>query len=64
MVDALRIRPFAPKLGDDRSTVETGSAIWNNIIDGLKGGYTVNQVITKYKLTKEQIKELQKHEIR
>lgn len=64
MVDALRIRPFAPKLDDDRSTVETGSAIWNNIIDGLKGGYTVNQVIAKYKLTKEQIKELQKHEIR
>jgi len=63
MTDCLRVRPFAPKLSEDRPAVQTGSAIWNNILDGLAGGYTVNQVITKYKLTKEQIKELLKHEI-
>ena len=37
--------------------------MWQNIIDGLKGGYTVAQVEKKYKLTKGQIKELQKYEI-
>lgn len=63
MTDCLRIRPFMPKQSDERPTVETGSVVWKNIIDGLAGGYTVNQVMTKYKLTKEQIKELQKHEI-
>ncbi|MBC5614276.1 hypothetical protein [Bacteroides hominis] len=63
--DYLRPRKFAPAPpGDNRPTVETGSAVWKNIADGLKGGYTINQVIQKYKLTKEQIKELQKHEIR
>lgn len=45
-------------------TVETGSAIWKNILDGLAGGFTVAQVQTKYKLTKEQIKELVAHEIK
>lgn len=64
MKDSLRIRPFAPAPpGDNRPTVETGSAVWKNIADGLKGGYTINQVIQKYKLTKEQIKELQQYEI-
>ncbi len=64
-VDALRIRPFLPKVGEDvRPTVETGSAVWKNIADGIAGGYTVEQVIGKYKLTKEQIKELQKLEIK
>lgn len=64
MTDCLRVRPFAPKpIEDARPTVATGSAVWKNIIDGLAGGYTVAQVEKKYKLTKEQIKELQKHEI-
>lgn len=63
MTDCLRVRPFAPKLSEERPTVQTGSVIWKNILDGLAGGYTVTQVLTKYKLTKEQIKELQKHEI-
>lgn len=64
VVDALRIRPFAPASpGDNRATVETGSAVWSNIIDGLKSGFTINQVMQKYKLTKEQIKELQTYEI-
>jgi hypothetical protein len=62
-MDALRIRPFAPKLADDRVTVETGSPVWKNILDAIAGGYTVATVITKYQLTKEQIKELQKHEL-
>lgn len=64
MTDCLRVRPFAPKAPEDaRTTVETGSVVWNNILDALAGGYTVATVMTKYKLTKEQIKELQKHEI-
>lgn len=64
VVDALRIRPFAPASpGDNRPTVKTGSAVWSNIIDGLKSGFTINQVMQKYKLTKEQIKELQTYEI-
>ena len=63
MTDCLRVRPFAPKLSEERPTVQTGSVIWKNILDGLGGGYTVTQVLTKYKLTKEQIKELQKYEI-
>lgn len=64
MTDCLRVRPFAPKLSEERPTVQTGSVTWKNILDGLAGGYTVTQVVTKYKLTKEQIKELQKYEIR
>lgn len=64
-VDALRVRPFLPKPpGDDRPTVTTGSAVWKNILDGIAGGYTVATVMTKYKLTKEQIKTLQQHEIK
>lgn len=64
VVDALRIRPFLPASpGDNRPTVETGSPVWSNIIDGLKSGFTINQVMQKYKLTKEQIKELQTYEI-
>ena len=63
MTDCLRVRPFAPKLSEERPTVQTGSVIWKNILDGLASGYTVTQVLTKYKLTKEQIKELQKYEI-
>lgn len=61
-VDSLRIRPFIPKLENSLATVETGSVIWKNILDALKDGYTVASVQTKYKLTKEQIKELVKHE--
>lgn len=63
MTDCLRVRPFAPKLSEERPAVQTGSVIWKNILDALAGGYTVTQVLTKYKLTKEQIKELQKYEI-
>ena len=63
MTDCLRVRPFAPKLSEERPAVQTGSVIWKNILHALAGGYTVTQVLTKYKLTKEQIKELQKHEI-
>ena len=63
MTDCLRVRPFAPKLSEERPAVQTGSVIWKNILDALAGGYTVTQALTKYKLTKEQIKELQKHEI-
>lgn len=63
MTDCLRVRPFTPKLSEERPAVQTGSVIWKNILDALAGGYTVTQVMTKYKLTKEQIKELQKHEI-
>lgn len=63
MTDCLRVRPFAPKLSNERPTVETGSIVWKNILDGLAGGYMVTQVMTKYQLTKEQIKELQKYEI-
>ena len=63
-VDSLRIRPFLPKVENSLPTVETGSAIWKNILDGLAGGFTVAQVQTKYKLTKEQIKELVAHEIK
>ena len=63
-VDSLRIRPFIPKVENSLPTVETGSAIWKNILDGLAGGFTVAQVQTKYKLTKEQIKELVAHEIK
>lgn len=62
--DALRIRPFAPtSLGDNRPTVETGSAVWKSAIDYLKSGNKLEDILKKYKLTKEQIKELQKHEI-
>lgn len=65
MTDCLRVRAFIPKPidTDTRPTVIIGSVIWKNILDALAGGYTVKQVTTKYKLTKEQIKELQKHEI-
>ena len=64
MTDCLRVRPFAPKLSEERPAVQTGSVIWKNILDALAGGYTVTQVLTKYKLTKEQIKELVAHEIK
>lgn len=65
ITDCLRVRTFIPKQADadNRPTVTTGSVVWKNILDGLAGGYTVAQVEMKYKLTKEQIKELQKHEI-
>lgn len=63
-VDSLRIRPFIPKVENSLPTVETGSVIWKNILDALAGGYTVAQVQMKYKLTKEQIKELVAHEIK
>ena len=63
MVDSLRIRPFLPKTDNSLPTVETGSVVWKNILDALAGGYTVAQVQTKYKLTKQQIKELVSHEI-
>lgn len=65
ITDCLRVRAFIPKPADadNRPTVTTGSVVWKNILDGLAGGYTVAQVEKKYKLTKEQIKELQKHEI-
>ena len=63
-VDSLRIRPFIPKVETSLSAVETGSVIWKNILDALAGGYTVAQVHMKYKLTKEQIKELVAHEIK
>lgn len=52
MTDCLRVRPFAPKLSEERPAVQTGSVIWKNILDALAGGYTVTQVLTKYKLTK------------
>lgn len=64
MVDGLRIRPFLPASpGDNRPTVETGSPVWKNAIDYLKGGNKLEKIIEKYKLTKEQIKELQTYEI-
>lgn len=64
-VDALRVRPFLPKLpGDDRPTVETGSIVWNNAVAYLQGGNKVESILGKYKLTKEQIKTLQQHEIK
>lgn len=64
MVDALRVRPFTPAPpGDNRPTIETGSAVWKNAIDYLKGGNKLKNIIEKYKLTKEQIKELQAYEI-
>lgn len=64
VVDALRIRPFVPASpGDNRPTVETGSPVWKNAIDYLKGGNKLEKIIEKYKLTKEQIKELQAYEI-
>lgn len=64
VVDALRIRPFTPASpGDNRPTVETGSPVWKNAIDYLKGGNKLEKIIEKYKLTKEQIKELQAYEI-
>ena len=64
--DCLRVRAFIPNPvdADTRVPVTIGSFVWQNIIDGLKGGYTVAQVEKKYKLTKGQIKELQKYEIR
>nr|DAZ77358.1 MAG TPA: hypothetical protein [Caudoviricetes sp.] len=63
--DCLRVRTFIPKPADTdtRVPVVTGSVVWQNIIDGLKSGYTLTQVSEKYKLIKEQIKELQKYEI-
>lgn len=63
--DCLRVRAFIPNPvdADTRVPVTIGSFVWQNIIDGLKGGYTVAQVEKKYKLTKGQIKELQKYEI-
>lgn len=64
MTDCLRVRPFAPKLeADCRASVETGSVIWKSAIDYLKSGNTLDSITKKYKLTKEQIKELQKYEI-
>lgn len=63
MTDCLRVRPFAPKLSGERPTVETGSVIWQNAIDYLKGGNSLDNIMRKYSLTKEQIKELQKYEI-
>lgn len=65
VVDALRVRAFPPPPpGDNRPTVETGSTIWKNAIDYLKGGNKLEKIIEKYKLTKEQIKELQQYEIK
>lgn len=63
MTDCLRVRPFVPKLSNDRPTIEIGSTVWANAIDYLKGGNSIENIMKKYSLTKEQIKELQKHEI-
>lgn len=64
-VDALRVRPFLPKVGEDvRPTIETGSAVWNSSIDYLKSGNDLNAIMRKYKLTKEQIKTLQQYEVK
>ena len=66
MTDCLRVRAFVPKPADadTRPTVATGSAIWNNAIDYLKGGNALDSITKKYKLTNTQIKELQKYEIK
>lgn len=63
-VDSLRIRQFIPKVENSLPTVETGSVAWKTILDWLAGGYSVEQVQTRYKFTKEQIKELVAHEIK
>ena len=63
-VDSLRIRQFLPKSEKVLYSVETGSVVWKNILDGLAGGATVAQVQTKYKLTNQQLKELTAHEIK
>lgn len=59
VVDALRIRPFAPKVvHSDKLTVVTGSPIWNGIIKLIQQGRKVEEAQTKYTFTKEQVKEL------
>jgi len=57
--DALRVRTIIPKDVNEKPTVQTGSAVWNNILSAIKGGYKINQITDKYSLSQEQIKALQ-----
>lgn len=59
VVDALRVRPFAPKPAQpEKLTVETGTAVWNNIVKLIQQGRKVEEAQTKYIFTKEQVREL------
>lgn len=59
VVDALRVRPFAPKpVQPEKLTVETGTAVWNNIVKLIQQGRKVEEAQTKYIFTKEQVREL------
>lgn len=40
--------------------IEKGSVEWNNTVSWLKQGYTIEQILTKYSLTREQINELKR----
>ena len=62
-VDALRVRSFAPNATQPLITVQKDTPIYQGIIDALQGGFTMAQVKSKYKLTREQEKELKAYEI-
>lgn len=57
-VDSLRVRNIVPKT-DARSEVKTDTPQWEGILSAVKNGYTLQQVESKYLLTKEQIKIIQ-----
>lgn len=57
--DSIRVRPFAPKpMQPEKLTVETGTAVWNNIVKLIQQGRKVEEAQTKYIFTKEQVREL------
>lgn len=56
---ALRIKLEYPhKATTEKLTVETGTAVWNNIVKLIQQGRKVEEAQTKYVFTKEQVKEL------
>lgn len=62
-VDSLRIRKQLPNAPQPLIPVADGTTIWLSIIDALKGGYTIAQIKSKYKLTAQQERNLKQYEI-
>ena len=55
-MDALRIRAVKPKV--ELPVLKEGSAEWNNVVKGVKNGFSVSDVKSKFKLSKELEKKL------
>lgn len=54
LTDTLRVRNFTPKESRLEKVV-TGSEAWKQIVNAINSGYSIEQIQTKYLLTKQQI---------